>query len=155
MRFARGPLTAEQRAVLEAGVDRLYRTTSVPPGVDLAAVCAALQALVGRHEALRTRFPAGDREQVVDGAGLLPIEMYGDVEEARAALTAEPFDIVGEWGIRVGVVRRGDEPRSVVLCLSRLAVDARSANQVADDLCALLRGADPLSRPLRPLDGSS
>lgn len=152
MRFARGPLTTGQRMVLERGAGLLDRVALVPPGADLAAVCAAVQALVCRHEALRTRFPAGGKEQVADGAGLLPIRLCGDVEEARAALVAEPFDVVGEWGIRVGVVCRDGEPRSVVLCLSELAVDTRAASLVVDDLCALLRRAEPRSPPLRPLD---
>jgi hypothetical protein len=152
MRFARGPLTAGQRLVLENGVGRLARAAQVPPGVDLADVCAAVYALVCRHEALRTRFPGGGREQVVDGAGMLTLRMCGDVAEARAAVTAEPFDIVGEWGIRVGVVCEGGEPQAVVLCMSQLAVDAQEATQLADELCALLRGAEPTGDPLRPLE---
>lgn len=160
MRFARGPLTLGQRNVLESlsqrsadadHTDNLDRVVPVPPRTDMGEVSAAVHALVRRHETLRTRFPAGAREQVVDGAGMLTIRLCGSVEEARAALCAEPFDIVGEWGIRVAAVCRDSRPRSVVLCLSPLAVDAWAANLVADDLRVLLRGAerpDPMLQPL-------
>lgn len=160
MRFARGPLTLGQRIVLEslsqrsADADYTYnieRVVPVPPRTDLADVFAAVYALVRRHETLRTRFPAGDREQIVDGAGMLAVRMCGSVEEARAALVTEPFDIVAEWGIRVAVVSRNDRPRSVVLCLSHLAVDAWAANLVAEDLRALLRGAERPEPVLQPL----
>jgi hypothetical protein len=161
MRFARGPLTLGQRIVLESLLQRnaeadytynLDRVVPVPPGTDLAGVYTAVQALMYRHETLRTRFPADGREQVVDGAGTLQIRTCGSVEEARAALVTEPFDIFGEWGIRIAVVCRGDRPRSIVLCLSHLAVDAWAANLVVEDLRALLRGVHRPSPMLRPLD---
>lgn len=149
MRFARGPLTLGQRIVM-AGLSQrdartgdtciIDRVVPVRPGTGLDDVCAAVHTLVRRHEALRTRFPAGTREQVVDGAGTLAVRMCGSVEEARAALVAEPFDVVAEWGIRVAVVCQDGRPRSVVLRLSHLAVDAWAATLVVEDLRALLRG---------------
>jgi hypothetical protein len=144
MRFARGPLTPEQRIVLESAghPGQFERVVPVPAGADLPDVCDAVHALVCRHETLRTRFPPGGHEQVVDGAGLLPLRMCGSVEEARAALAVEPFDVVGEWGIRVAVVGTDERPRSVFLCLSRLAVDAWAADLVVDDLSSLLRTTD-------------
>lgn len=154
MRFARGPLTLGQRMALSQR-DIVERVVSVPPGTDLPDVSAAVHALVCRHEALRTRFPAGDREQVVDGAGMLTIRTCGTVEEA---LGGDPFDIVAEWGIRVAVVCRGDRPESVVLCLSNLAVDAWAADLVVADLAALLRGADlppPVWRPVEQAETES
>jgi hypothetical protein len=158
MRFARGPLTLGQRIVLESlsqcGADHTYnieRTVPLPPDTDLADVSMAVHALVRRHETLRTRFPAADREQVVDGAGTLAIRMCGSVEEARTALVTDPFDIVAEWGIRVAAVCQDDHLRSIVLCLSPLAVDVWAANLVVDDLRALLGGVErppPLAQPL-------
>lgn len=152
LRFARGPLTLGQRAVLECGAARAIEcVVPVPHDMDVADVWLAVQALVCRHETLRTRFPAGDREQVVDGAGTLTMRMYGSVEEARVEIGAKPFDIVGEWGIRVAVVCRDDRPRSVVLCLSPLAVDQWAANLVVEDLRALLDGVDRPAPVLQPL----
>jgi hypothetical protein len=160
LRAARGPLTCGQRIVLEslsqrsADADYTYnidRVVPVPSGTDLAGVCDALHALVCRHESLRTRFPS-HAEQVVDGAGDLAMPVSGSVAEARAALGAEPFDIAAEWGIRVAVVCRGDRPRSVVLCLSHLAVDAWAANLVVDDLRALLRKPKRDNEVRQPLE---
>jgi hypothetical protein len=141
MPFIRGPLTSGQRSVLEHpnGRDDLERVLSVPSAVDLPAVYDAVHAVVCRHEALRTRFPAGGREQVVDGAGMLAVELCTSLEEARTALASVPFDAAGEWGIRVAVVCAGDRPRSVVLRLSRLVADMWTAELVVNDLCLLLR----------------
>lgn len=156
MRFARGPLTLGQRIVLESlsqlSTCTIERIVPVPPDTDLAGVSSAVYALVCRHETLRTRFPAGGREQVVDGAGMLGIRMCGSVEEARTALVTDPFDIAAEWGIRVAAVCRDDRLRSIVLCLSPLAVDAWAADLVVDDLCALLRGVERPAPGMQPLD---
>lgn len=161
MRFARGPLTLGQRIVVESLSQRtadsdypynIDRVVPVPVGLNVDKVCAAVYTLACRHESLRTRFPAGGQEQVVDGAGSLAIRMCESVEEARTVLMAEPFDIVAEWGLRVAVVCRKERPRSVVLCLSHLAVDAWAANLVADDLSALLRGAESPVPARQPLD---
>ena len=161
MRFARGPLTLGQRIVLESlsrrGADADHtcdteRIVPVPPGMDLTGVATAVHALVCRHETLRTRFPPGETEQVVDGAGMLEIRLCGSVEEARTALRTDPFDIAAEWGIRVGVVCRDDRPRTVVLFLSHLAVDTSGANLVVDDLRALLLGVERPRPPVQPLD---
>jgi hypothetical protein len=141
MPFTRGPLTSEQRSVLENpnGRDDLERVVSVPATKDLAGVYDAVHAVVCRHQALRTRFPAGGRELVVDGAGMLEVRTCASIDEARATLAALPFDPVGEWGIRVAVVCVDDRPRSVVLRLSCLAVNVWTAELVVDDLCGSLR----------------
>jgi hypothetical protein len=88
----------------------------------------------------------------VDGAGSFAIRMCDSVEEARGVLMAEPFDIAAEWGMRVAVVCRKERPRSVVLRLSRLAVDEWAANLLADDLRAVLGGAEPPVPGWQPLD---
>jgi hypothetical protein len=156
LRFARGPLTLGQRTVLARQPGGcpcvIERAVPVPPGTDVADVWLAVQAVVCRHETLRTRFPAGDREQVVDGAGTLPIRMCDSVGEARAELTEKPFDVVGEWGIRVAVVCRDERPRVVLLCLSPLAVDTWAADLVVEDLHALLRGVDRPPPVMQPLE---
>lgn len=161
MRFARGPLTLGQRMVVESLARRtadadyphnIDRIVPVPVGVNVEKVSAAVFTLASRHESLRTRFPAGAQEQVVDGAGTLAIRICESVEEARGVLMAEPFDIAAEWGLRVAVVCRKERPRSVVLCLSHLAVDEWAADLVADDLLALLRGAEPPDPARQPLD---
>jgi hypothetical protein len=141
MPFTRGPLTSGQRSVLEHpnGRDHHERIVSVPSTTDLAGVYDAVHAVVCRHEALRTRFPSGGREKVVDGAGMLAVPTCAGLDEARVAQAASPFDPEGEWGIRVAVVCVDDRPRSVVLRLSCLVVDAWTADLVVNDLCGLLR----------------
>jgi hypothetical protein len=161
LRFARGPLTLGQRIVLGSLTRRsataIERVVPVPVGVDLDAVSLAVHALVCRHETLRTRFPPGGEEQVVDGAGMLQIRMCDSVEEARTELVADPFDGAAEWGIRVAVVMSSvpDRPRTVILCLSHLAVDTWAADLVVEDLCALLRGAELPLLSSQPLDQAS
>jgi hypothetical protein len=167
LRAGRGPLTCGQRIVLESlsqrteDADYTYnidRVVPVPPGVDLARVHDAVHALVCRHDTLRTRFDIAEQggeqvaEQVVDGAGELAVLVCGSVAEARDTLVAAPFDIAAEWGVRVAVVCRGDRPRSVVLCLSHLAVDAWAANLVVDDLRALFRAPARETTARQPLE---
>ncbi|MEO9326908.1 amino acid adenylation domain-containing protein [Gordonia aurantiaca] len=83
----------------------------VAPGSTDDEVVAAVERIVDRHPALRTRYPAtpdGPRQRVV--AGWHPEirrVTTGDLEDLAAADFATPFDLSGEPPVRVWLVSDG------------------------------------------------
>src|SRR3954471_8646876 len=94
--------------------------------LDLAALQRALDALVARHETLRTTFTEVEREprQVVHPAGAVPLAVV-DVTNATDAegeairrvrdLTRRPFDLANDLQLRATVVKIGAEDNVLVL----------------------------------------
>lgn len=170
------PLTWGQRHVMrQRSVLNLDRIVDTPP-VLLALAVDAVAALVGRHEALRTRLigPDDPAELPDDlGAGVAELvrqqvsesgELTAEVERcepdaaaavaaaARTRLLARPFNHVEEWPLRVVFVMTGDIVRHVVLVCSPLAVDDHGMELVVKDLGLLLRGALPVRSAAQPAD---
>ncbi|MGC5009251.1 condensation domain-containing protein [Streptosporangium sp. DT93] len=122
--------------------------------VDTAAVEAAVLALVRRHEALRTRY-------VLDGDGAPYAEVLPDAPRGLFTTADVPEDEVP------GVLRDGwrahrlAEGRVLAACwlparrllqiaLHHLTLDGFSVEILADDLEALLTGAEPPADPGTP-----
>ncbi|OLF17478.1 condensation domain-containing protein [Actinophytocola xanthii] len=170
------PLTWGQRHVMrQRSALNLARVVATPP-VLLPLAADAVAALVGRHEALRTRLIGPERpeelpadladgvaelvRQQVSEGGTLPVEVLEcSVEEAEASavdartrLVAAPFNHVGEWPLRVAVVVAENIVRHVVLVCSPLAVDDHGIELVVKDLGLLLRGALPVRSAAQPAD---
>jgi hypothetical protein len=170
------PLTWGQRHVMrQRSALNLGRVMDTPP-VLLPLAADAVTALVGRHEALRTRLIGPDRpedlpadladgvaelvRQQVSSTGSMTLEVLrcraeeaaGVVGEARARLAAQPFNHVEEWPLRVAVVVVADIVRHVVLVCSPLAVDDHGMELVVKDLGLLLRGALPVRSAAQPAD---
>ncbi len=115
----------------------------LPPGVPATGVPAALDRLVGRHEALRTTYhpePDGPRQRV-HPPGTLPlitvtVERDGtpgpaDILE-RLSLTE--FDLTNQWPIRACMITAGDQPKRLILVLHQLAVDATTVDRLEAEL---------------------
>ncbi|HEX2130354.1 MAG TPA: hypothetical protein VHH15_02260 [Actinophytocola sp.] len=170
------PLTWGQRHVMRQRTAlSLGRVVDTPP-VLVALAADAVTALVGRHEALRTRLIGPDRPEelpaeLADGVaelvrqevaetGALPVEVLRcDADEAatvaadaRVRLAGQPFNHVAEWPLRVGLVVVDDIVRHVVLVCSPLAVDDHGMDLVVKDLGLLLRGALPVRSAAQPAD---
>ncbi|MFE2614043.1 condensation domain-containing protein [Micromonospora chalcea] len=122
----------------------------IPEGVDLAMVCAAVGALAGRFEALRTRFPRRDGrlvQEVLD-SGSIPVGVFsgaGPAEQFAAAareldeqLQATPFDHDRDLPMRVLVYVHRQVPRALVLCIAHLAADLQSSRLAARVLAEML-----------------
>ncbi|MCT2587907.1 hypothetical protein [Actinophytocola gossypii] len=170
------PLTWGQRHVMrQRSVQALARVVDTPP-VLVALALDAVTALVGRHEALRTRLIGPDRpeelpadlgdgvaelvRQEIAETGELPVEVLrcGSEEaervaaDARVRLAGRAFNHVEEWPLRVALVVVDDIVRHVVLGCSPLAVDDHGIELVVKDLGLLLRGALPVRSAAQPAD---
>lgn len=119
--------------------------------LDVPALRAALRALAGRHEQLRTVFRevAGESRQfvqpsvdvdfaVIDGTGA------GDaVADTLKAESERRFDLARGPLFVTRLVRLGDRRHVLVLSLHHIVMDAASAAVLARDVSALYRGALP------------
>ncbi|ORB75343.1 non-ribosomal peptide synthetase, partial [Mycobacterium scrofulaceum] len=113
--------------------------------LDADAMRAALADVVGRHESLRTLFPAreGAPEQVVvpaeradfgwdvvDATGL----SAGERDEAIAATTRHTFDLAAEIPLRARLFALDDREHLLVIVVHHIAADGLSLTPLAADL---------------------
>ncbi|MFE6049723.1 amino acid adenylation domain-containing protein [Kitasatospora sp. NPDC056446] len=108
--------------------------------LDRPALQAALDDLAGRHEALRTRYPAVDGEpyqQVVAGAGI-PLTTGSttpeELTDAVARAAAHPFDLAAEIPVRAELLALAEDDHVLVLVLHHIAGDGWSLAPLAHDL---------------------
>ena len=110
--------------------------------LDRAALRAALDDVMGRHEVLRTMFPEVDGrpvQRVLAGAeaGLPWREMDGPAERAAAELAGcaqYVFDLATELPIRAALLACGPDDHRFSLVLHHIAVDGWSLDPLLDDL---------------------
>ena len=120
--------------------------------LDYAALRAALDDLVQRHDSLRTRFPVLDgapRQFVSEAADLalaeidLRAESAGRLEQRLAVLlqteNAAPFDLEHDRLIRVILIRLGDEDNVLAVTVHHIICDGWSLNVLLRELTALYR----------------
>ena len=109
--------------------------------LDEIALQAALDALVERHEVLRTRLPAdasGEPFQDLLPARGLALEHFADGDEAeQRAFAARPFRLDAEPPLRAALFRHGEASHTLLLVLHHVAGDGWSVRVLVDDLLAL------------------
>ncbi|MFD5921241.1 amino acid adenylation domain-containing protein [Kitasatospora sp. NPDC058201] len=164
-------------AVLTVGQERLWFLDQMDPGDpayniplvlrltgELApeSLRAALDGVVARHEALRTRFPAEDGRPValVDAAAPVPldeIDLRGrPTEETAAALagrTNRGFDLAAGPLLRAALLRTADREHVLCLVLHHIAADGWSLGLLRTELAdryAAHRAGRPLDLPAPP-----
>ncbi|MFJ3798352.1 amino acid adenylation domain-containing protein [Streptomyces sp. NPDC090088] len=126
--------------------------------LDPTALRTAVDALVARHDALRTVFSTEDGEprQRVSAAVTVPVrteDVRGFADPEAAAHTAlrravrEPFDLAHGPLLRVLAVRYADDARLLLLSAHHLVADGQSFAVLLDELSRLY--ADP-GTALRP-----
>ncbi|WP_229699927.1 condensation domain-containing protein, partial [Streptomyces kronopolitis] len=128
--------------------------------LDTDALAAALTALVGRHEILRTRYGHRDGEpfqEVLPAPEALTIRLVETDEEGAGRLLAEeahrPFDLTAGPLPRALVLRHGPQDHTVLLTFHHIAIDGPSLETVADELKQLYRAAaegSPAALPAAP-----
>lgn len=130
----------------------------VPPGSTVEEFAGLLAYLVGRHEALRTRFvldAGGDPvRQVVSASGTVHLDVLDGAEEDAEALRSgyefTPFDLAREFPVRMGVVQRGGVPAHLVVQYCHLAVDGFGIDAIIRDLAHRGAAHPPPPAGVRP-----
>ena len=129
-------------------------------GLDTAALAAALRDVIGRHEALRTVFPAADGvpfQRIMDPAELgweLPVTTVTEADLAAAVREAaeRPFDLAGEIPLRACLLAVGPQTHVLVVVIHHIAGDDWSMGVLARDIpvayASRCRGAAPGWVPL-------
>ena len=128
--------------------------------LDAAALAAALADVAGRHEVLRTVFPAVDGQpcqQILDPAEVsweLPVTEVSEADLAGeiAAVTGQAFDLAVEVPLRARLLATGPDAHVLVVVLHHIAGDGWSMGPLARDLsvayAARRRGEAPGWVPL-------
>jgi amino acid adenylation domain-containing protein len=134
--------------------------------LDAAALHCALDALVARHEALRTRFTTsadGRPVQIVDppsGAGTVDVDLAhlpapdraDRVRELAATEGARPFDLAAGPVFRPHLVRLAEDEHVLIVVVHHIVFDGWSVGVLQQDLAALYEaeteGAQPPPEPL-------
>src|SRR6185437_4394888 len=129
--------------------------------LDAAALEAALGDVIGRHEVLRTVFPAAEDEPCQQIIGMdelgwvLPVTAVAGEEELAQAIgqaAAGPFDLTAEVPLRARLLKVAADVHVLVLVMHHIATDGWSAGVLARDICtayaARLGGRAPGWAPL-------
>src|ERR1700691_2922195 len=149
VRPERVPLSfAQQRVWFLAQLEGPSPTYNIPlvlrltGDLDIAALAAALADVAGRHEVLRTVFPAVDGQpcqQILDPAEVsweLPVtEVAGqDLAGVIAAVTGQPFDLLADVPLRVRLLRTGPGVHVLTVVIHHIAYDGWSMAPLTRDL---------------------
>lgn len=111
--------------------------------LDIDVLSAALGAIVERHEALRTRFPAyGDTgEQVIDAPAavvLTPMEIdEANLKTEMGALAGEPFDLAGDRLYRFNLFRIAGDIHVLSIVMNHIVADGWSVGVLAREIGSL------------------
>ncbi|WP_242895208.1 non-ribosomal peptide synthetase [Actinomadura litoris] len=120
-------------------------------GLDTGGLQAALDAVVARHDALRTRFLLADGEPAQEivpdaraGVDIVDLRRRENAEDvARAYASAEarrPFDLTECPLLRCVVVHLTDDEQLVLFTMHHIVFDGLSADVFFEDLSAVLAG---------------
>src|SRR6202167_5142011 len=110
--------------------------------LDAGALGGALADVAGRHEVLRTVFPAVDGQpcqQILDPAAVswqLPVTQVGeaDLTGQIAAVSGQPFDLAADVPLRVRLLATGPDEHVLVVVLHHIAGDGGSMRPLARDV---------------------
>ncbi|WP_063274864.1 non-ribosomal peptide synthetase [Amycolatopsis keratiniphila] len=122
-------------------------TYTIEGPLDVAALRRAADALVERHEILRTRYIGGEvLVQVVDEPGAVALDVVDadgrPVRQILADLTKDGFDLARDHQFRLVLVRSEPEHHVLLILTHHIACDGRSWQIVGDELARLYRGAE-------------
>ncbi|MCW2882567.1 MAG: non-ribosomal peptide synthetase [Sphaerisporangium sp.] len=158
--YAQERLWFMDQLVPETSAYTIVLTLRLRGAVDAGALENAVQHVADRHEALRTRFPAGDDGRpaavVEDSAGVrLGRGEAGSEQAAREMieeLASEPFDLATGPLLRPLLIRLAPEDHVLALAVHHIACDGWSCDLLTSEILTRYetdtRGARP--EPERP-----
>ncbi|WP_349617067.1 amino acid adenylation domain-containing protein [Azotobacter salinestris] len=123
--------------------------------LDVGALESALQALVERHEVLRTLYPARDdgepEQRILDRVAIaapladlraMPVEARAaEVRRLQRDFAQTPFQLDAEPPLRAALWRLADDEHVLGLSLHHIAGDGGSIQVLFEELCALYEAA--------------
>ncbi|MDR5835735.1 non-ribosomal peptide synthetase [Caballeronia sp. LZ034LL] len=124
--------------------------------VDASALRASVEAIVARHEVLRTRFVADDAghvQQWIEPQGTLDWQEASlpatQIDDAARLLASRPFDLAQGPLLRAGLFHTQEEGKSLfVLAMHHIVSDGWSVRVLLEELVAHYRAA-VLKEPLK------
>ncbi|MDR5835736.1 non-ribosomal peptide synthetase [Caballeronia sp. LZ034LL] len=130
--------------------------------VDASALRASVEAIVARHEVLRTRFVADDAGQVqqwIEPQGTLDWQEASlpakQIDDAARVLASRPFDLAQGPLLRAGLFHTQEEGKSLfVLAMHHIVSDGWSVRVLLEELVAHYRAAvrnEPLKLAALPV----
>lgn len=136
--------------------DVAVRALDVRGTLDLGALQAAYQQLVGRHPALTATFARGGRSGsiMLPGTATPDFAVYRTdaVHEIVQALRTVPFDLATGPLVRLSVIERASEAFVLLLVADHIVMDARSLSLALRDLWLLYACTAPPQAATRPPD---
>ncbi|KVC59383.1 non-ribosomal peptide synthetase [Burkholderia ubonensis] len=118
--------------------------------LDEAAMRAAVQGLVDRHEALRTTLTPDGSGQIVHPSLTLQIPLTDTDQDAwRDQESRQPFDLVNGPLFRAALVRLSSERHLLVMTAHHIICDGSTFGILLEDLARAYAGAAPAAAPLQ------
>ncbi|EKS9888322.1 amino acid adenylation domain-containing protein, partial [Burkholderia pyrrocinia] len=118
--------------------------------LDEAAMRAAVQGLVDRHEALRTTLTPDGSGQIVHPSLTLRIPLIDTDQDAwRDHESRQPFDLVNGPLFRAALVRLDSERHLLVMTAHHIICDGSTFGILLEDLARAYAGAAPAAAPLQ------
>ncbi len=166
--FAMSPMQKRiwlaQRLASGSGHCNVQRVLRLRGPLDVAQLARSLNALVCRHESLRTAFPAHGETQVVqrtavlelpttDLAGLGPDEHDAAVRRLALAEARRPFDLAHAPLLRARLIRLGDDEHVLLFAVHNIVCDGWSLGILFRELAAAYgtRAGDAIPVPAPPI----
>jgi hypothetical protein len=121
----------------------------VPESVSLDQVLAAIQAILERHDSLRTRYRRdehGEPRQVLHKDGILPVrvldthgrELAPDAYVYAEGFRATRYDLQRDWPVRLSVFVDRDRPVGVLIGMTHMASDIRGMQVLREEMSRIL-----------------
>lgn len=125
------------------GVYTMSQVWRLSGALSVTAIQTALDALLARHEGLRTSFAEVDGEpvqRVVESCAAPLSVVDGDRAELEAEL-GRPFDLTEPPLLRAVLVRASDDDHLFALCVHHIVCDGPSLSILVDEFSTLLAGS--------------
>ncbi|QXH49541.1 amino acid adenylation domain-containing protein [Pseudomonas fakonensis] len=125
---------------------------SVSGALDIQRLAQSLQALVQRHEALRTNFRQDERQvlQVIHAGREVSLEQLdlrassqAEREQVAAELAARPFDLEHDLLLRASLLHTGEQQWTLVFCTHHIVTDAWSMPILIEEVLRHYREQTP------------